>query len=72
MDKAVARILRAARQGEKVAVHGDFNVDGITGCAVLNLLLRNLEVDGGRVQTDVPFIPDRTQDGYGVAARMVR
>ena len=72
MDKAVPRILRAARNGEGVAVHGDFDVDGITGCAVLYLLLQNLEVDGRRVRACPPFIPDRTQDGYGVAARMVR
>jgi len=72
MDKAVARMLRAVRDQEKVAVHGDFDVDGITGCAVLHLLLKNLEVEGKRVSTDLPFIPDRTQDGYGVAARMVR
>jgi single-stranded-DNA-specific exonuclease len=72
MDKAVARILRAARQGEAVAVHGDFDVDGITGCAVLYLLLKNLRVDGNGVRTGLPFIPDRTRDGYGVADRMVR
>ncbi len=72
MDKAVARTLRAARLGEKVALHGDFDVDGITGCAVLYELLRNLQVDGSRARPEYPFIPDRTQDGYGVAARMVR
>jgi single-stranded-DNA-specific exonuclease len=72
MEKAVSRVLRAARTGEKVAVHGDFDVDGITGCAVLYLLLDALRVDGGRVSCCPPFIPDRTQDGYGVAARMVR
>ena len=72
MDKAVARVLRAARMGEKVAVHGDFDVDGITGCAVLYLMLTHLEVDGNRAVAQPPFIPDRTLDGYGVAARMVR
>jgi single-stranded-DNA-specific exonuclease len=72
MDKAVARIVRAAREGERVAVHGDFDVDGITGCAVLYLLLTRLEVGGSRPQALPPFIPDRTLDGYGVAARMVR
>jgi single-stranded-DNA-specific exonuclease len=72
MDKAVARTLRAAAAGELVAIHGDFDVDGITGCAVLHLLLQNLRVDGNRPRTLAPFIPDRTQDGYGVAARMIR
>ena len=72
MDKAVARMLRAAQRRELVAVHGDFDVDGITGCAVLHLLLQNLQIDGNRVRALPPFIPDRTQDGYGVAARMIR
>jgi len=72
MDKAVARILRAVRLQEAVAVHGDFDVDGITGCAVLHLLLTSLTVDGQQVRAVPPFIPDRTQDGYGVAARKVR
>lgn len=72
MEKAVARIMKAAREKEMVAVHGDFDVDGITGCAVLDLMLHNLEVDGSRCQPMPPFIPDRTLDGYGVAARMVR
>ena len=72
MDKAVARTLRAAQRGELVAVHGDFDVDGITGCAVLHLLLTNLQVEGRRARALAPFIPDRTEDGYGVAARMIR
>ncbi len=72
MDKAVARVARAARQGEKVAIHGDFDVDGITGCAVLYELLRNLTIDDQRTAVLPPFIPDRATDGYGVAARMVR
>lgn len=71
MDKAVSRSLRAARNGETVAIHGDFDVDGITGCAVLRLLFEQLQVDGSRARVLMPFIPDRTQDGYGVAARMI-
>jgi len=72
MDKAVSRLLRAVRAGEKVAIHGDFDVDGITGCAVLYRLLRALQVDDHAVEALPPFIPDRAADGYGVAARMVR
>ncbi len=72
MDKAVARVMQAARGSESVAIHGDFDVDGITGCAVLHLLMTQLEVGGSRARAQSPFIPDRTLDGYGVAARMVR
>jgi single-stranded-DNA-specific exonuclease len=72
MDKAVARLARAVTQAERVAIHGDFDVDGITGCAVLFELLHHLTIDGSQAQALPPFIPDRATDGYGVAARMVR
>ena len=72
MDRAVARMFRAVRAGEHVAVHGDFDVDGITGSALLAETLAALELDGSRVRAEPAFIPDRAVDGYGVAARMIR
>ncbi|MFO7653835.1 MAG: single-stranded-DNA-specific exonuclease RecJ [Candidatus Krumholzibacteriia bacterium] len=72
MDRAADRILAAARRGEHVAVHGDFDVDGITGTALLTELLRNLQVDGRRPVPVPAFVPDRAADGYGVADRMIR
>src|SRR5438093_7199922 len=35
MDRATARLRRALAQGETIAVHGDFDVDGVTAAAVL-------------------------------------
>jgi single-stranded-DNA-specific exonuclease len=55
-----------------VACHGDFDVDGLTGCALLWETLNSLEVDGSRLQVEPGFVPDRAIDGYGVAERMVR
>jgi single-stranded-DNA-specific exonuclease len=72
MDRAVDRTRQAARDGERVAVHGDFDVDGITGSALLFETLSELTVDGSQVVAETPFIPDRATDGYGVASRMVR
>ncbi len=72
MDHAVERVRQAARDGERVAVHGDFDVDGITGSALLFETLSTLVVDGSRLKCEPPFIPDRATDGYGVAGRMVR
>ncbi len=69
MDAAVARLLAAAAGAEKVAIHGDFDVDGLTGAAILTDLLANLVVDGNRVEACPPFVPDRVEDGYGVARR---
>ena len=72
MDKAVERLLAAVSREERVAVHGDFDVDGLTGTALLCELLRELEVDGHKVKPEPGFVPDRARDGYGVAERMVR
>lgn len=72
MAGAVERVRQAARDGERVAVHGDFDVDGITGSALLFEALSVLTVDRSRVCCEPAFIPDRATDGYGVAGRMVR
>lgn len=72
MDLAVDRILQAVRNGEKVACHGDFDVDGLTGCALLYETLTTIESGGSKLQVEPGFVPDRAQDGYGVADRMVR
>lgn len=60
MDRAVARIRRALEQGEVMAVYGDYDVDGITATCLLTEYLRER---GGRV---VSYIPDRTEEGYGL------
>lgn len=63
MDKAVVRLARALREGERIAVHGDYDVDGVTGTA---LLVETLRACGGRVEYHIPL---RTQDGYGVSMK---
>jgi single-stranded-DNA-specific exonuclease len=60
MDRAVTRLERALAQGERIAVHGDYDVDGITSTVILR---RALELLGGTV---VHFIPERIRDGYGL------
>lgn len=59
VDAAVVRILAALRNRESISVYGDYDVDGVTGSAVLAGVLRRL---GGRVSV---FLPERLQDGYG-------
>jgi single-stranded-DNA-specific exonuclease len=66
MDRAVDRLLRAIGEGERIAVHGDYDVDGITGAA---LLVENLRLFGGKVEY---FIPLRLRDGYGLSAEALR
>jgi len=60
MGKAVERIERAIAQKERIAIHGDYDVDGITSTVILR---RALEMLGGDV---VHFIPERVRDGYGL------
>ncbi|HEY0105815.1 MAG TPA: DHH family phosphoesterase, partial [Rhizomicrobium sp.] len=59
MDKAVARVARALEAGEKIAVWGDYDVDGSTSAALLCELLGALGAPP-RV-----YIPDRMAEGYG-------
>ena len=66
---AVDRIERALRDGERILVHGDYDVDGISGAALLTHWLRRC---GGDVEA---FVPHRLKDGYdfgpaGVAAAL--
>lgn len=58
---AVERIAQAAVDDEPVAVYGDYDVDGITGTAILTEGLREIGVDAR------PFIPHREREGYGVS-----
>jgi single-stranded-DNA-specific exonuclease len=60
MDRAVARLEHALTTKEAIAVHGDYDVDGITSTVILR---RALEMLGGTVSH---FIPERLRDGYGL------
>src|SRR5688500_8293840 len=60
MAPAVDRILGAVARGERIAVHGDYDVDGVTSTVILR---RALELIGANV---VHFIPERLKDGYGL------
>lgn len=60
MRVAVERIEAALARRERIAIHGDYDVDGITSTVILR---RALELLGGDV---VHFIPERLRDGYGL------
>ena len=60
MAIAVDRILAAIARHERIAIHGDYDVDGITSTVMLK---RALEMLGADV---VHFIPERLKDGYGL------
>lgn len=60
MAPAVERILRAIARKERIAIHGDYDVDGVTSTVILR---RALELLGADV---IHFIPERLRDGYGL------
>jgi single-stranded-DNA-specific exonuclease len=66
MDRAVRRIRAAVAGRERLVVYGDYDVDGVTGAAVLYLALRDLGADVGF------HIPDRMTEGYGLHSASLR
>ncbi|MHB8085079.1 MAG: single-stranded-DNA-specific exonuclease RecJ [Dehalococcoidia bacterium] len=60
MHPAVSRVYKALISGEKIAIYGDFDADGITATA---LLVQGLSALGADV---VPYIPHRLHEGYGL------
>src|SRR5829696_4753327 len=60
MGTAVDRILGAIERRERIAIHGDYDVDGVTSTVILR---RALELLGADV---THFIPERLRDGYGL------
>lgn len=61
MDKAVARIEKALAAGEKIAIYGDYDVDGVTSTSLLYLYLRERGADV------IYYIPSRLHEGYGLS-----
>jgi single-stranded-DNA-specific exonuclease len=62
MATASRRLLDAVQRGERIGIYGDYDVDGISGSAILVCFLRALGSE------PVAHIPHRMRDGYGVTA----
>jgi len=65
MAAAVERIRAAVAAGERICVHGDYDVDGISATAVAVLVLGEL---GAQVEWR---LPSRFEEGYGLAAETI-
>ena len=66
MAEAAARIADAVERAEKIAIFGDYDVDGATSAAVLASFLRQAGID------PLIHIPDRLFEGYGPNVEAVR
>ncbi len=65
IDEVVALVWAAIEAGERITVHGDFDVDGVSATALLIGALRELGADCDWL------IPDRIADGYGLSSENV-
>ena len=63
LNKAIKRLKRAIKDNKKIIVYGDYDVDGITGAAILWENLRKL------TDNVMPYIPDRIEEGYGISQK---
>ena len=62
---AVERVLQAVEDGERIAIYGDYDVDGVTSVSLLYLYLTALGADVGY------YIPSREREGYGVSCAAI-
>ncbi len=66
IEAAIEPILAHVQSGERITIHGDYDVDGMCSTAVLVRALR-------RMGADVDwYLPDRASDGYGLNEETVR
>jgi len=63
---AAERVSRAVAEGEKIVIYGDYDVDGITGTAILHAVLKMVNADVGF------YVPHRLEEGYGLNGQAVR
>ena len=62
LERAAARIAESLRDGRRLAIYGDYDVDGVTASSILWRLMRVARPD-----VEIPiFIPHRIDDGYGL------
>ncbi|TAH40344.1 MAG: single-stranded-DNA-specific exonuclease RecJ [Bacteroidetes bacterium] len=61
MDKAILRIEQAFRDGEKIIIYGDYDVDGTTAVALVYSFIKSIYD-----QVDY-YLPDRYKEGYGIS-----
>ena len=67
MKKAVNRIEKAIKTGEKVLIYGDYDVDGVTASTLMEQALKM----AGVTEIEI-MLPDRFIDGYGMSERLIK
>jgi single-stranded-DNA-specific exonuclease len=65
MDKAINILMEAKRKKEKVAIFGDYDVDGVTSSSILYLGMKKLGFDV------ITYIPSRIEEGYSLNEKAI-
>ncbi|MEG2893870.1 MAG: DHH family phosphoesterase, partial [Clostridium sp.] len=60
MNRAIERIDEVIKKGQKIAIYGDYDVDGITSTSILFRAFKKLGIDVSY------YLPDRINEGYGL------
>lgn len=66
MQKAVERILMAVKRNERIMIFGDYDVDGISGTAIL---YHAIKLVGGKISYRLPH---RVENGYGLSTQFIK
>lgn len=72
MDKAVERIYKAIKNGEKIVIYSDYDCDGIPGAVILHDFFKKIETSQKLLVKDDfkidfhNYIPHRHKEGYGI------
>lgn len=67
MDKVVARVYKAVKEGEKIVVFSDYDADGIPGAVILHDLLKKI----GHKNFE-NYIPHRHDEGFGLNSKAIK
>jgi single-stranded-DNA-specific exonuclease len=68
IEAATDRLVQAVRQDQSIVVYGDYDVDGIAGCAILYHVIKAVAPDA-RLET---YVPHRLEEGYGLNTEALR
>ena len=63
LKKAMDRVYTAIKNHEQIIIYGDYDVDGITGTAILWETLHGMKAKA------LPYLPDRIDEGYGLSVK---
>lgn len=66
MEEGVNRFIQALLRGERIAIYGDYDVDGLTSVALLKGFLSELGLEA------ITYVPNRIEEGYGLNAEALK